>query len=84
MILFLILFFSTLNLFSSEDAFIFAEILTVKFMYIIRIEATDKIIMAIIEVNTVSLFEVNFIIKLKKANIKRIAPIMEIYFKIVI
>ena len=53
-------------------------------MYIIKIETMDKIIIAIIEVNTVNLFEVNFIIKLIKANTKRIAPIIEIYFKIVI
>ncbi len=40
--------------------------------------------MAIIEVNMVNLFEVNFIKKLKKANTKRIIPIIEMYFKIVI
>lgn len=53
-------------------------------MYIIKIEVMDKIIITIIEIKTVNLLEVNFIIKLKKANTKRIAPIMEIYFKIVI
>lgn len=44
---------------------------------------THKTIITIKEVNIVSLFEVNFVMKLKKANTKRIAPIIKIYLKIV-